>query len=138
MTRPVRIAEAPDGGARQVTRDRADAGDPHVELLWFEDCPNHAVARLMLREVLDELAPGTGIEDVDATDPALAARHRFPGSPTVRIDGQDVDPSFEDPGDYAPRCRLYRTAAGLRGVPERGWIVSAVRASLARGAAGAG
>jgi hypothetical protein len=120
----------------KVTRDRADAGEPRVELLWFDDCPNHATARSMLREVLDDLAPGTGIEDVDATDPAVAAQRRFPGSPTIRIDGRDVDPSFEDPGDYTPRCRLYRTAAGLRGVPERGWIVSAVRANLARGATG--
>jgi hypothetical protein len=120
----------------KVERDRSDAREPRVELPWFDDCPNHATARSMLREVLDELAPGTGIEDVDATDPTVAARRRFPGSPTIRIDGQDVDPSFRYPGDYAPRCRLYRTAVRLRGVPERGWIVSAVRASLARGATG--
>jgi hypothetical protein len=96
-----------------------------VELLWFSDCPNHHVVRTMLQAVVGELAPGTPIVDIDATDPAVATALRFPGSPTVRIDGRDVDPSFVDPGDYTPRCRLYRTADGLRGVPERKWIEAA-------------
>jgi hypothetical protein len=98
-----------------------------VELLWFSDCPNHPAARAMLEEVIAEVAPGTPIRDIDATDPATAARVRFPGSPTIRVNGRDVDPGYVDPGDYTPRCRLYRTAAGLRGLPERGWIEDALR-----------
>jgi hypothetical protein len=98
-----------------------------VELISFADCPNHEVVRAMLHEAVDELAPGTSIVDVDATDPAVATALRFPGSPTVRVDGRDVDPSYADPGDYTPRCRLYWTADGLRGVPERAWIEDALR-----------
>ncbi len=98
-----------------------------VELLWFADCPNHVAARSLLAEVIAEIAPGTPIRDVDATDPAVAARLRFPGSPTIRVDGRDIDPAYVDPGDYTPRCRLYRTAAGLRGLPERRWIEDALR-----------
>ncbi|HXI81507.1 MAG TPA: hypothetical protein VNM34_11905 [Verrucomicrobiae bacterium] len=97
-----------------------------VELLWFSDCPNRAAAREMIEDVVGRLAPGTPIEDVDATDPARAAEVRFPGSPTIRVDGRDIDPSYVDPRDYTPRCRLYRTAAGLRGLPERGWIEAAL------------
>ena len=99
-----------------------------VELLWFEDCPNHPAARRMLEEVIGELAPDTPITDVDATDPVVAQRLRFPGSPTIRIDGRDVDPSYIDPGDYTPRCRLYRTSAGLQRMPERRWIADALAA----------
>lgn len=98
-----------------------------VELLWFSDCASHRAARAMLEQVVAEVAPGTTIRDIDATDPAVAERLRFPGSPTIRIDGYDVDPSYADPGDYTPRCRLYRTSAGLRGVPERAWIENALR-----------
>lgn len=105
-----------------------DAAGPRVELLWFQDCPNHPAVAAMLRELLDELAPGTEIREIDATDPTVAERHRFPGSPTIRIDGRDIDPAYRDPGDYTPRCRLYRTGAGLRGLPERAWIESALRA----------
>lgn len=67
--------------------------------------------------------------DIDATDPAVAAEARFPGSPTIRIDGVDIDPTYVDPGDYTPRCRLYRTSAGLRGVPETAWIEAAMAAA---------
>lgn len=98
-----------------------------VELLWFADCANHPAARRMLEDVIAAIAPGTPIRDVDATDPATAERVRFPGSPTIRVDRRDVDPSYVDPGDYTPRCRLYRTDAGIRGVPERRWIEDALR-----------
>lgn len=98
-----------------------------VELLWFSDCPNHATARRMLQEVIADLVPGTPIHDLDATDPVVADRARFPGSPTIRVDGRDVDPSYVDPGDYTPRCRLYRTESGLRGLPERRWVEDALR-----------
>ena len=103
-----------------------------IELLWFADCPNHPVARAMLEEVVAELAPGAPLVDVDASDPAVAAKLRFPGSPTIRIGGRDIDPGYVDPGDYTPRCRLYRTSEGLRGVPERRWVEDALRQAIAR------
>ena len=97
-----------------------------VELLWFSGCANHPAARRMLEEVLAEIAPGIPIRDIDATDQPTAERVRFPGSPTIRVDGRDVDPSYVDPGDYTPRCRLYRTDFGLRGLPDRRWIEDAL------------
>ncbi len=98
-----------------------------VEFLWFSDCPNHEQAHRLLAEVIGEAAPGTPVRDINATDPAVAEAHRFPGSPTIRVDGRDVDPSFTDPGDYTPRCRIYWTSVGPRGVPERAWIEDALR-----------
>ena len=100
-----------------------------VELLWFDDCPNHDDARAMLREVLAERGESDGFEEIDASDPAVAERLRFPGAPTIRVDGADVEPNFEDPGDYTPRCRLYPTAEGLGCVPERSWIEAAIDAA---------
>ncbi len=99
-----------------------------AQLLWFGDCPNHETARQLLRDVVARLAPDTTIEDIDASNPAVAERLRFPGSPTIRVDGVDVGPGFRGPGDYAPRCRLYRTSSGLAGVPEPAWIEEALRA----------
>jgi hypothetical protein len=98
-----------------------------VEFLWFAGCPGHLPARALLDEVIAELAPGTVVIDIDAGDPAVAADHRFAGSPTIRVDGRDIDPGFTDPGDYTPRCRLFRTDHGLVGVPERRWIEDALR-----------
>lgn len=98
-----------------------------IELLWFSDCPNHPTARSLLQKVVADVAPGTAILEVDATDLAVAERLRFPGSPTIRINGRDVEPGYADPGDYTPRCRLYRTSHGLRGLPEARWIEDALR-----------
>ncbi len=57
----------------------------------------------------------------------MAAAHRSPGSPTIRVDGRDIDPTYEDAGDYTPPCRLYRTPNGLEGVPPRQLIEAALR-----------
>lgn len=101
-----------------------------IEVLWFSDCPNHASTRELLVAIVDRLAPGTPIVDIDATDPVRAAALRFPGSPTIRVDGVDIEPGFSDPGDYTPRCRLYRTSTGLRGTPEPAWIEEALSTGL--------
>lgn len=98
-----------------------------VEFLYFRGCPNQAAARQLLDEVITEVAPGTPVVEIDANDQAAASRLRFPGSPTIRVDGRDIDPHHVDIGEYAPRCRLYRTAAGLRPLPERRWIEAALR-----------
>ena len=98
-----------------------------VELLWFADCPNHPAARALLHEVVAEHAQGSVISDIDATEPSVAEQVRFPGSPTIRIDGRDVQPGFVDPRDYSPRCRLYPTQQGLARIPPREWIEAALR-----------
>lgn len=98
-----------------------------VEFLWFEGCPGHVPARVLLDDAIAELAPGTVVIDINASDPAVAAAYRFPGSPTIRVDGRDIGPGFSDPGDYTPRCRLFRTEHGLVRVPERRWIENALR-----------
>lgn len=98
-----------------------------VEFLWFDGCPGHEPARAMLDDVIAAVAPGTPVESFDASDPAAASAHRFPGSPTIRVDGRDIDPDYRDSGDYAPQCRLYRTPNGLRATPPRAWIEAALR-----------
>ena len=101
-----------------------------VQFLWFSDCPNHEAARSMLLAVLKKSGIDTEFADIDATDPDVAAELRFPGSPTIRVEGVDIEPGFADPGDYTPRCRLYATEQGLRGVPKREWIDAALKRAL--------
>ena len=99
-----------------------------VELLWFEGCPNQLAAEVMLRDVLAEQRVEAEIIRIDVEDDETGQRQCFPGSPTIRIDGRDVEPGWEPCEDCTPRCRLYLTSEGLRGLPERRWIVEAVRA----------
>ena len=105
---------------------------PSIEPLWFANGPNHAAARQMLIALVPIHAPGAVVRIIDATDPSVAASYRFPGSPTIRVDGVDFDPALVDPGDYTPRCRLYQTSEGWRGLPEPIWIEAALRSAIDR------
>jgi hypothetical protein len=89
---------------------------------------NHEEARQALMQC-DRAGIEADLEDVDASDPGVARERRFPGSPTIRVNGEDIEPGFKDPADYTPRCRLYATSSGLRGAPEQAWIVTAIRRS---------
>ena len=51
-------------------------------------------------------------------DQAAAERTRFVGSPTVRVDGRDVDPDGELAGEYTLECRLYWHQHHLAGYPQ--------------------
>lgn len=104
-----------------------------VELLWFSDCPNHEEARRLLREVLRENSLPEEFVDIDSTDPEKAEELRFAGSPTIRVDGIDVEPGFVEPDEYVPGCRIYRVTGGrLQGTPAREWIVSSIQSAMSR------
>jgi hypothetical protein len=100
-----------------------------VELFYFDGCPNYEALLPELRELLAQ----EGIEEevelrrVEAIEEA--ERERFLGSPTVRVDGSDVDPGAAEREDFGLKCRLYRSAEGTRGVPPREWIVAAIRST---------
>ena len=101
-----------------------------IELLWFEDCPNHALAEAMLRDILADAGNDTPIDRIEVPDEATGIATIFPGSPTIRVNGLDVEPGWTECADCTPRCRLYATSEGLRGLPERQWIADAVRAAV--------
>jgi hypothetical protein len=97
-----------------------------VELLYFDGCPNHETFLPHLRELLARVAIPARIELRRVETLADAERERFLGSPTVRIDGRDVDPGAEGRDDYGMKCRLYATDEGLRGTPPDDWILRAL------------
>jgi hypothetical protein len=84
---------------------------PRVELLFWDGCPSHPQALTELRAAMIDagLDPETVvIREVDTDD--HAERERFIGSPTIRIDGDDVDPPGEEP--IGLTCRVYRLRDG--------------------------
>jgi hypothetical protein len=62
------------------------------------------------------------VETLDA-----AEDEHFLGSPTLRIDGEDVDPGAADRDDFGMKCRLYRSAEGTAGIPPDDWITDAIQ-----------
>ncbi|MBS1879563.1 MAG: hypothetical protein JST31_08625, partial [Actinobacteria bacterium] len=58
-----------------------------------------------------------------------AEHERFLGSPTVRVDGVDVEPGADERTDFGLKCRIYRTGEGASGAPPRAWIEAAIAAA---------
>jgi hypothetical protein len=82
-----------------------------VELLWWQGCPSTPEALEQLRAALREEGLGEEVELVEVESDEQAERERFPGSPTIRIDGADLFP----PGEGEPvglSCRVYRLRDG--------------------------
>ncbi|MDQ3447813.1 MAG: proline dehydrogenase family protein [Chloroflexota bacterium] len=99
---------------------------PRVELLATPDCPHAAPTEALLRSILEESDERASVERTWISDLDHAAGMGFYGSPTVRIDGQDVAPLEGAPIGLG--CRLYRRPDGsATGVPSEG----AIRAALA-------
>ena len=82
-----------------------------VELLWWEGCPSWPEALAELKGVMQELGlDPESVELCEVESDEQAERERFPGSPTIRIDGSDVVPANGDPASLT--CRVYRLRDG--------------------------
>jgi hypothetical protein len=107
---------------------------PEVEFLWWRGCPSWEEALAELREEMRSIGldPGSvSVRHVDTDEEAT--RMGFVGSPTIRVDGRDVqDPGVEPTG---LTCRVYRLRDGRPSpLPDR----ADVRKALAAAVAGAG
>ena len=97
-----------------------------IEILTFEGCPNAAAARELVERVVDDSRVEAEVAYVNVPDPETAEGLRFLGSPTVRVDGRDIEPGADDRTEYVLACRIYRTEHGLTGVPDDGWLRAAL------------
>jgi hypothetical protein len=95
---------------------------PQVEILYFEGCPNHAAVRALVERIATELQINPAINDVEVADPDAAVRLHFLGSPSVRVNGRDVEPGADERSDYVLSCRVYCSERGLSGQPEERWV----------------
>lgn len=82
-----------------------------IEFYYWEDCPSHPEALERLRQVMREEGFPDQVELVRVATAAEADRFRFPGSPTIRINGEDLQPEGAQ-GQAMLTCRTYRTEDG--------------------------
>ena len=84
-----------------------------IEFLYEPDCSSTEVALARLREVMAEDGYVSEIRIVEVATDEEATALQFPGSPTIRIDGRDIDPAPADaPERYALTCRAYHLPDG--------------------------
>jgi hypothetical protein len=95
-----------------------------VELLYFDGCPSADSLLPHLRTLLGDHS--VELRRVDSPEQAVEAR--FLGSPSVRVDGVDVEPGADARTDFGMKCRLYGPAGRL---PRDEWIVAALERARA-------
>jgi len=103
-----------------------------VEVLYFDGCPTYKTATKTLHAVLAEEGMEAEVQLVAINSDEEARRLRFSGSPTIRVDGEDVFPVAERE-DWRLGCRVYVTPQGLRGSP----TAEMLREALTKGGTGA-
>jgi hypothetical protein len=98
-----------------------------VELFYWEGCPSHPEAQELLEEVIAAGGAETEIELREVRTQEEAEQLRFPGSPTIRVDGHDVDPDGAA-GRPALTCRIYYLPDGrVSPIPTREQLEAAIR-----------
>jgi hypothetical protein len=86
-----------------------------IELLYFDGCPSWKHALENLHAALSSEKVEAAIRLVRVESDEDAAQEKFLGSPSFRIDGQELWP--EERQTYYLGCRIYATGEGLRGLP---------------------
>ncbi len=105
---------------------------PRVELIFDPDCPNIAAAQANLRRACELAGVPADWVEWDRSTPACPDYAQPYGSPTILVDGADVDPGA--PMDGAASCRLYRDAQGrILPAPPPEQILAALRGATAHG-----
>ena len=106
---------------------------PRVEFLWWEGCPSSDEALAELREEM--AAVGLDPESVvvrEINTEADAEQAEFVGSPTIRVNGRDVQPPGDDPVGLT--CRVYRLRDGrVSALPDRGDVRAGLVAAMEGG-----
>ena len=90
-----------------------------IELLYWDGCPSHPEALELLQTLLAERGLEANVELREVRTDEEAQTLRFPGSPTIRIDGHDVDAAGAE-ARPALTCRIYHLADGrVSPIPSR-------------------
>jgi hypothetical protein len=102
-----------------------------IELLYVEGCPGRDELRQRLPGLIQQAGVEARIEERLIDSEQAARRFAFQGSPTLRVEGVDVDrsPSRGGASAYGLSCRLYAAAGSLSRTPPDAWVIEALRAA---------
>ena len=104
-----------------------------IEVLYFEGCPNHLPAVERLQDTLHSLGRNDEIHQVEIRSQAEAEAVGFVGSPSIRINGADVEPWARTAKTFGLICRAYLHGSQRSGVPSRELLRLAMRESTREG-----
>jgi protein-disulfide isomerase len=99
-------------------------GKTKVEFLYFKSCPGHKQALVNLRAALKESKINADLMLINVTSEAEAAKVGFQGSPSIRVNGKDLD-GRNDGSSYG--CRIYQIDGKITPTPTKKFIQDRVR-----------
>jgi hypothetical protein len=100
-------------------------------VLYFEGCPNHLPAIEMVRETLKSLGRQEEIHQIEVHIQADAEAVAFVGSPSIRINGADIEPWARTAKAFGMSCRTYLDGSHRSGVPSRELLRRAISEGIA-------
>lgn len=98
----------------------------NVEVYWSPSCPHRAAVEEIVKKALSEAGVDVPVTYIEVTGPEDAKTKRCLGSPTIRVDGLDVEYGNREPDETTPGCRYYNTPEGWVPLPPKGMIVRAL------------
>jgi hypothetical protein len=98
-----------------------------IEILGFDGCPNLPLTHELIEAIVQSEGIEAKVTSVDVNSVEDAERLRFLGSPTVRVNGVDIEPSRQCEEQSSYSCRVYRTEDGTTGVPPEMLVRAALR-----------
>jgi len=78
-----------------------------IDFLYTDDCPHCSEALIALKEVLSEEHVEADLNMTMVASEEGAEQLKFLGSPTIRMNGEDIEPGIKHRADYHGHCRLY-------------------------------
>lgn len=97
-----------------------------VEILAFDGCPNRDRAIALVEAIVADADVDAKVRVIAVPDAEAAQRTRFLGSPTIRVNGRDIEPGADGRCDFFYGCRVFRTGSGLSGTPDPQWLRAAL------------
>lgn len=85
---------------------KGDMNKIRVEFQYFEDCPHHQKMKDNLLKAMEGIEKSIELINVLVEDEQTAARVNFRGSPTLLINGDDVE-NMPAPERPSVACRFY-------------------------------
>ena len=98
----------------------------NVEVLFFKGCPNHLPTVERVREILSLMGLHEEVHEIEVDSQDKAKATAFLGSPSVRINGVDIEPSAHDDRAFGLTCRTYIDGEMRTGLPSRQMISTAI------------
>ncbi len=98
-----------------------------IELLYFSGCPTYQETEALIEAAVRSLAVPAEISLQEVATQEDAVRLEFLGSPTIRVDGVDIDPVARSSTDYGLKCRVYRNGNRFAVVPPTELLERAIK-----------